>query len=173
MKRSRGQSLVEFAILSPVLLLLVMGLLDLGRAYYFEVVTTDAARDAARYGVGFPANAAPVGYGQSAMCDQVKSDLIDIISPSSVTCVYRPDLPAAGRPYYTTDYTPKNPGEAIVVIACPPSTNGCTRSTNGQVLNTNIGVTVYYQFAMTTPGMSALFGSQLTFQNSAVFTSLW
>jgi TadE-like protein len=172
MRSRRGQSLVEFAILSPVLLLLVMGLLDLGRAYYFEVVSTDAARDAARYGVGYPAGSVPVGYGATAICDLAKSDLIDVIDPSKVQCVTRPDLPAAGRPYYGSGYTPAA-GEAIVVIACPPSTNGCTGASNGQTLNTNIGVTVYYHFDMATPGMSALFGPSLIFQNSAVFTSTW
>src|SRR4030088_2894504 len=46
----RGQSLVEFAISSIVLLLLMMGLLDLSRALYYAVNLQGAAREAARHG---------------------------------------------------------------------------------------------------------------------------
>jgi len=51
--RQAGQSLVEFAISSIVLLLLVMGLLDLSRAFYFSVNLQGAAREGARHGAWF------------------------------------------------------------------------------------------------------------------------
>src|SRR6185437_15552154 len=51
--RQRGQSLVEFAISSIVLLLLMMGLLDLSRAFYFAVNLEGAAREGARHGAWF------------------------------------------------------------------------------------------------------------------------
>src|SRR5712691_10594139 len=50
--RSRaGQSLVEMALLLPVLALLTFGLVDFGRAYYFQVSITNAAREGARVGI--------------------------------------------------------------------------------------------------------------------------
>jgi len=51
-RRTRGQALVEFAIAVPILVLLVAGVLELGRGYTFAVATSDAARDAARYVAG-------------------------------------------------------------------------------------------------------------------------
>src|SRR4030081_3682254 len=48
-----GQSLVEFAISSIVLLLLMMGLLDLSRAFYYSVNLQGAAREGARHGAWF------------------------------------------------------------------------------------------------------------------------
>src|SRR6202795_3179115 len=51
--RQRGQSLVEFAISSLVLILLLMGLLDLSRAFYFSVNLQGAAREGARHGAWF------------------------------------------------------------------------------------------------------------------------
>jgi Flp pilus assembly protein TadG len=51
--RQRGQSLVEFAISSIVLLLLMMGLLDLSRAFYYAVNLQGAAREGARHGAWF------------------------------------------------------------------------------------------------------------------------
>src|SRR6059058_6654177 len=52
-KRQRGQSLVEFAISSMVLLLLAMGLIDLSRAFYYSVSLQGAAREGARHGAWF------------------------------------------------------------------------------------------------------------------------
>src|SRR5436309_4245452 len=52
-RRRRGQSLVEFAISSTVLLLLAMGLIDLSRAFYYSVSLQGAAREGARHGAWF------------------------------------------------------------------------------------------------------------------------
>lgn len=49
-KRTRGQSLVEFALTLPIFLLVVFGLIDLGRAVYVNNSLAEAARDGARYG---------------------------------------------------------------------------------------------------------------------------
>lgn len=50
----KGQSLVELALLLPVLIMLLMGTVDLGRAFYTYVAITNAAREGARYGASFP-----------------------------------------------------------------------------------------------------------------------
>ena len=55
-----GQSLVEFALLIPLLLLMVVVLLDLGRAVYYSSVIHNAAREGARYGVVHPADTAGI-----------------------------------------------------------------------------------------------------------------
>lgn len=46
----RGQSLVEFALLLPLLILILVGVLDLGRAFNSYIVITNAARNGAYYG---------------------------------------------------------------------------------------------------------------------------
>jgi Flp pilus assembly protein TadG len=61
-KRQRGQSLVEFAISSIVLLLLMMGLLDLSRAFYYAVNLDGSAREGARHGAWFNTAARYNGY---------------------------------------------------------------------------------------------------------------
>lgn len=48
--RTRGQALVEFALIIPIFLLLVFGLVDLGRAVFISNSLAEAARDGARYG---------------------------------------------------------------------------------------------------------------------------
>ena len=36
LRTGRGQSIVEFALIAPILLLLIMGTLDLGRVFYVK-----------------------------------------------------------------------------------------------------------------------------------------
>jgi Flp pilus assembly protein TadG len=54
--RSRGQSLVEFALLFPILIMIVLGIADLGRAYYVLVALNDAAEEGAMYAAIDPDN---------------------------------------------------------------------------------------------------------------------
>jgi len=51
-----GQSLVEFALLLPILMLFLMVILDLGRAVYYYSAIFNAAREGARYGTVHPGN---------------------------------------------------------------------------------------------------------------------
>lgn len=48
---SRGQSIVEVALVLPILVMMLMGLLDFGRAYYAVVALRDAADEGASYAV--------------------------------------------------------------------------------------------------------------------------
>ncbi len=48
-KITRGQSLVELALIIPLLLLIVFGAIDLARAYHAQVTITNASREGARY----------------------------------------------------------------------------------------------------------------------------
>jgi len=48
--RERGQALVEFAMILPIMLLLICALVDFGRAYYTWLMVTNAAREGARVG---------------------------------------------------------------------------------------------------------------------------
>jgi len=50
----RGQSLVEVALSLPLLLVVVIGIIDIGRVYAFEGSVTNAAREAAAYAARDP-----------------------------------------------------------------------------------------------------------------------
>jgi len=47
-RRVRGQALVEFALILPVMLLLMVGVLEFARAWNLHQALTDATREAAR-----------------------------------------------------------------------------------------------------------------------------
>src|ERR1700682_98490 len=50
----RGQSMVEFALVAPLLLLLVVGGLDFSRAFLVHNALTNSVREGARYGITHP-----------------------------------------------------------------------------------------------------------------------
>ncbi|GAC1658316.1 MAG: hypothetical protein NVS9B1_17950 [Candidatus Dormibacteraceae bacterium] len=52
-RRESGQSLVEFSISAIFLLLLLTGLIDLGRVFFFDVSMHGAAREGARHAAWF------------------------------------------------------------------------------------------------------------------------
>jgi Flp pilus assembly protein TadG len=50
----RGANLVEFALVLPLLVLLLAGVADFGRAFNNYIIITNASREGARYGSRFP-----------------------------------------------------------------------------------------------------------------------
>jgi Flp pilus assembly protein TadG len=50
-RRNRGQSVVEFALVLPLLLLLVFGITEFGRAWLTQNILTSAAREGARLAI--------------------------------------------------------------------------------------------------------------------------
>ena len=55
--RQLGQGMVELVVVLPLLLTILLGTLDLGRAFYTYIALTNAAREAARYAAVNDANA--------------------------------------------------------------------------------------------------------------------
>jgi Flp pilus assembly protein TadG len=52
-----GQSMVEFALLLPIIVLLLVGVFDLGRAFFSYIAITNAAREGARVVTFWPGKA--------------------------------------------------------------------------------------------------------------------
>ena len=50
-KKQRGVALVEFALVLPILLMIIFGIIELGIALYDKAVITNASREGARYGI--------------------------------------------------------------------------------------------------------------------------
>jgi Flp pilus assembly protein TadG len=76
LKSSRGQSLAEFALVLPVILVLVLGAIDFGRVYFAYVSVTNAARNGAHYASGSPVAAEDAGGIREAVLEET-SDLLD------------------------------------------------------------------------------------------------
>jgi Flp pilus assembly protein TadG len=53
-RKEKGQSVVELAIILPLLLIILLGIIDFGRVFYAYVTVTNASREGARYGALHP-----------------------------------------------------------------------------------------------------------------------
>jgi hypothetical protein len=53
-EKERGQSLIEMAISFTIIMLLISGIVDLGRAYISYIAIFDAAQEGAAYGAYYP-----------------------------------------------------------------------------------------------------------------------
>ena len=49
-----GQSLIELALILPVLMFILVGIVDFGRVFNAYIIITNAAREGARYGAMHP-----------------------------------------------------------------------------------------------------------------------
>ena len=73
-RRRNGQSLVEFAVVLPVFLLVLAGILDFGLGLYSQMTIINASREGARFGVVDPGNVAGVEDRVDAMAGGLDVD---------------------------------------------------------------------------------------------------
>ena len=159
-ERRRGQALVEFAIALPVLILLVAGVLELGRGYSFAIAASDAARDGARYAAG--KTVTTNGPGLAAMCNLITADLAGVTS--NISC---PTQVNHAPPFVKgTDYAAPTAGQVVVAVYCGTSVN-CTGSVTSQY-QSEIDVYVYYGF-----NDLNLLGGLITISGSSKTTTSW
>ncbi|MBC7260892.1 MAG: pilus assembly protein, partial [Chloroflexi bacterium] len=59
-RQIRGQSLVEFALCLSLLMLIFLGVFDLGRVFHAYIVITNAAREGAYYGAMHPSDSSGI-----------------------------------------------------------------------------------------------------------------
>lgn len=86
LRSQRGQSVAELALLLPVLLSILIGIVDLGRAFNAYITITNAAREGARYGSIHPNNISGIKAQAVAVASgsglEITSDNVTIASCS-------------------------------------------------------------------------------------------
>ncbi|MFL5963915.1 MAG: TadE/TadG family type IV pilus assembly protein [Gaiellaceae bacterium] len=100
-----GQAVVELAVVLPVILILILAIVDIGKAYGYQNDETHLANEAARFAAVASCGSCPTGI----ISDQVKHDAPpelengtgSIASPMSVEICY-PDGFAVGNPVRAT-----------------------------------------------------------------------
>ena len=95
-----GQALVEFAIVLPILMILLVGMMEFGLLFYNKHVITNASREGARYGI--------VVHAPRRSADQIKTVVSDYCGDRLITFGAGPleteveALSAAGTPIATS-----------------------------------------------------------------------
>jgi Flp pilus assembly protein TadG len=90
--RERGAAAVEFALVLPVLLMLVGGTIDFGRLYYQQIVLSNAARDGARL----------AAMGSTYPTATIKNRVVAAAAPLSVNIAGVTVPACSGSPSQTT-----------------------------------------------------------------------
>jgi Flp pilus assembly protein TadG len=75
-RRERGQGLIEFAMVLPVLLLTIMGIIDFGRLFVVYSNLFNAAREGTRYGIVNPKDVPGIA--------NAARNKVDIVEPANV-----------------------------------------------------------------------------------------
>ena len=161
-----GQSMVEFALSSVVLLLLVGGLVDIGRAIYVSEALSNAAREGARHGAWFRAPSLGHPYLDDAQIKAaVDGELATVSLPASTlknpgtTCPNPTDGNAFHNPPYANSAYPPTANQTWLYI-CYDNTSGVdfTSPATGQSLQ-DLNVIVLYTYGPLTPLVTAQFGT--------------
>ena len=182
-KRQRGQSLVEFAISSIVLLLLAMGLIDLSRAFYYAVALQGAAREGARHGAWFnTASRQNIYLDDNDVLTAVKQSLYgagftdaQIHLMTGAGCLSPTDGNAANnKPYPAAAYPAQS--QNVNVYICYTTPGGLQLGTiptapidNSYWLG-DVNVAILMRFQLITPLIQGLFGTGLNMAYNEHFT---
>src|SRR5216683_7897475 len=182
-RKQRGQSLVEFAISSTVLLLLAMGLIDLSRAFYFSVAMQGAAREGARHAAWFDtARRANLFLVDSEIQSTVQQALSGAgFTPAQVTfigtngCLVPTDGNGSGDKPYPQSFYPTIP-QTVYVYACYTTPTGTTYGSLTSPPQDNswrlgdINVMVLMDFQLITTFIQGIFGNTIDVAYNAHFT---
>jgi Flp pilus assembly protein TadG len=94
--RERGQSLVEFALIAPLLVLLLLAIFDFGRAIYAYNTISNAAREGARIAIVDQGPASGVSLAAKEAANQATALGLNPADPTQVQVSYFvPDLSVA------------------------------------------------------------------------------
>jgi Flp pilus assembly protein TadG len=123
-KKSKAQAMVEFALVLPLLLLILYGLLESGRLLFIYSAVTSAAREAARYGSATGLNEAGT-FARMRDCAGIRQAAINGgflagLQPQDVVLTYD-----------------TGPGTVPIAADCPPPAN----IANGTRLNVTVNTT--------------------------------
>jgi Flp pilus assembly protein TadG len=109
-RRTRGQALVEFAMVLPIFILLLAGMLDFGSALYSRMTVINAAREGARAAVTAPDKTLIQGVVSTAVSNASNGLSIG----ASATCVAIKTTPAPCN-FGSGAGTLAKPGDAVDV----------------------------------------------------------
>lgn len=154
LRGKRAQALAEMAVMVPFLIIGMMGMLDLGRAFYYQIAITNAVREGARYAV------TPFYLGLNPSCASGTGANCQTPSDDAIQTRVLSELAGTGINMQKSDIQvdPIEGGRVTnIILACPT----CSQYP--------ITVSASYKFYFITPIIGSLIGDPLTIKTSAVF----
>ena len=171
-RSQKSQALIEFALISPVLLLLLFGIVDIGRAVFYFDTLNHAAREAARTAVrasnSLPTNAdvlttattQMIGTQVTSPCPQ--GPISSATPPANTAWLY---VTEPGPPSGVETTPPPNaPGGQY-----PAAANGSCSAVNPAGGNEQLQVTLRFNLVLITPVIAQATADHIVITASAIF----
>ncbi len=167
---SRGQSTVEFGASALVLVLLLFGLIDLGRVFYFDVALQGAAREGAREATWFDQS---TGTNPGLDDTDIKASVDAILTksglPASVlmnpgaTCPDTADGNSAYNPPFADSAYPGavNTPNLYICYASTPGMDVSAAPSDNSLKGSDVNVILTMSFGFASGLLSGLFGSSI------------
>jgi hypothetical protein len=171
-KRQESQALIEFALISPVLLLLVFGIIDIGRAVFYYDTLNHAAREGARTAV----RASSTMPTNNDVLNTVTQQLVGV--PVSEPCPQGPvtsALPPGNTAWlYVTEPNPPASIESSPPMNAPGGeyaaiASGSCSAVNPAAGNAPLQVTLRFNLILITPIISQATANHILLTAAAIF----
>jgi Flp pilus assembly protein TadG len=168
----RSQALIEFALVSPVLLLLMFGVVDVGRAIFYYDTLNHAAREGARTAVR-ASNQLPT---YADVINSVTGQMVG--APVSAPCPQGPVTastpPANSAWVYITEPNPPATVETSPPPNAPGGENSAATSGSCSAVNPALGyqelqVTVRFNLVLITPIVAQATANHVVITAAAVY----
>ena len=168
----RSQALIEFALVSPVLLLLLFGIIDMGRAIFYYDTLNHAAREGARAAVR-ASNQLPTN---NDVMNAVTGQMLGV--PVSAPCPQGPVTnatpPNNSAWLYITEPNPPNTVEATPPPNAPggeypAAVNGSCSAVNPAGGNQQLQVTLRFNLVLITPIVAQATANHVVITAAAIF----
>ena len=115
--RSAGQAMVEFALVAPMLFLVILATIEAGRFVFHSELLNNAAREGARYAIVHGADSTcpsgPPPFGEVNPCDPTGDNVKDAVHEAALELASLGDL-IVHEPVWTSRATPANPSPGDV-----------------------------------------------------------
>jgi Flp pilus assembly protein TadG len=160
----RGQSVVEFALVLPILVFLMVGVIDLARVYTTMLSVESAAREAADYGSFGSQKWAPAPAVTTTVSEMTRracvasSDLTDYVGPDT----------ACSNPSFSYELSQDKGVSWVPYATTAASASPCNVATREPPCW--VKVTLTYQFNLLVPLNFEAFGVHYGIPNSLTFT---
>jgi len=138
------------AVMLPFLVLGMMGMLDLGRAFYYQIAITNAVREGARYA------ATPYYLGVNPGCPSVTT--CPTPSDTAIKTHVKNELTGSGIVLQDSD---------IQILPDQPTREGYITNANGSQYPITVQAT--FRFFFITPIIGSLTGNPLSINTNSVF----
>ncbi|HKW73504.1 MAG TPA: TadE family protein [Candidatus Dormibacteraeota bacterium] len=168
----RSQALIEFALVSPVLLLLLFGVVDIGRAVFYYDTINHAAREGARVAVR-ASNQLPV---DADVLNKVNGQMFG--TPVTAPCPQGP-VTTATPPENTAWLYITEPNPPTTIETTPPpnapggeyasTATGSCSALNPATGNQQLQVTIRFNLVLITPVVAQATANHIVITAAAVF----